>query len=78
MLSGGAIMSKGSGKGGTGKRVHVISRGDSWAVKKEGNLKASKIYQDKQAAISDARKSGVDVVVHKKDGSIQKWEKHKK
>jgi hypothetical protein len=71
-------MSKSSGKGGAGKRVHVISRGDNWAVKKEGNVKASKIYPDKQTAISDARRSGSDVVVHKKDGSIQKWEKPKK
>ena len=35
-----------------GKRVHVISRKDGWAVKKEGNSKASKIYSTK----SDCRK----------------------
>jgi hypothetical protein len=71
-------MSKSSVRGGAGKRVHVISRGDSWAVKKEGNLKASKVYPDKETAITGARKSGHDVVVHKKDGSIQKWEKPNK
>jgi len=71
-------MSKSSVKGGSGKRVHIISRGDNWAVKKEGTTRASKIYQDKESAITSARKSGLDVVVHKKDGSIQKWEKPKK
>ena len=71
-------MSKSSGKGGSDKRVHVISRGDNWAVKKEGTTRASKIYQDRESAITGAHKSGLDVVVHKKDGSILKWVKPKK
>ena len=63
------------------KRVHVISRQDGWAVKKEGNSRATKIYTDKEEAVQDAsklKKDGCDVVIHKKDGSIQKWEKAKK
>jgi hypothetical protein len=57
------------------KRIHVISRNGGWAVKKEGNAKASKIYSTKDAAVKGARKTskGHDVVVHKKDGSIEKW-----
>ena len=63
------------------RRINVISRKDRWAVKKQGASRASKIYQKKQTAIKNAkklRKTGHDVIVHKKDGSIQKWEKSKK
>jgi len=60
------------------KRVHVISRGKSWVVKKEGNSKVTRIYKDKKSAVSDTRKlirNGYDVVIHKRDGSVQKWER---
>jgi hypothetical protein len=64
---------------GKSKKVHVISRNGGWAVKKEGNSRASKIYRTKDAAVNGARSSskGSDVVVHKKDGSIAKWHKSK-
>jgi hypothetical protein len=74
-------MSKSSTKGGSSKRAHIISRDDGWAIKLEGNLKATKIYQNKDSAIKGAKKlveKGHDVIVHKKDGSIQNWEKGKK
>jgi hypothetical protein len=60
-----------------GKKVHVISRNGGWAVKREGTARASKIYRTKAAAVSGAQKSskGRDVVIHKKDGSIEKWQK---
>ncbi len=56
-------------------KVHVISRQTGWAVKREGATRASKIYKTKGEAVKDARNSskGRDVVVHKKDGSIEKW-----
>jgi hypothetical protein len=59
------------------KKVHVISRNGGWAVKKEGNSRASKIYSTKDAAVTGARSSSKcsDVVVHKKVGSIAKWHK---
>ena len=62
-----------------GKRVHVISRKDGWAVKKEGNSKASKIYSTKSDAERSASEisKGRDVVIHKRDGSIQKWKRAK-
>ena len=68
-------MAKQSAK--TNGRIHVISRQKGWAVKKEGNTKASKTYVTKDAAVEGARKSskGRDVVVHKKDGSIERWYK---
>src|SRR5208337_802658 len=62
-------------------RVHVISRSDGWAVKKEGNTRASRVVKTKDEAVSTARKvasKALDVVIHKKDGTIQKWEKAEK
>jgi len=63
------------------KRVHIISRESGWAVKKEGASRASRVYEKKETAIENAKRlqrTGHDVVVHKRDGSIQKWEKSKK
>ncbi len=63
--------------GSAGKRVHVISREKGWAVKSEGTARAYRIYSRKDAAVKGARKlsKARDVVVHRRDGSIQKWEK---
>jgi len=60
----------------TNKRIHVISRKGGWAVKKEGNIKASKVYSTKAAAVKGAKKTskGHYVVIHKKDGSIESIE----
>jgi hypothetical protein len=54
----------------------VISRDDGWAVKKEGNTKASKVYSTKAAAVKGAKRSskGHDLVIHNKDGSIESIE----
>ena len=63
------------------KRVHVISRDKGWALKKEGLSRATKIHQSKEAAVKSARKlvrRGHDVIIHKKDGSIERWEKAKR
>ena len=69
-------MPKGSSRGKSKSRVHVISRSGAWAIKKEGASRATKIYKNKDSAVNNAKKSspkGGDVIVHKKDGSIQKW-----
>lgn len=74
-------MSKISSKKKGSKRVHIISRKDGWAIKKEDKTRASKIYNNRDSAISSARKlkeKGHDVIIHKKDGTIKKWEKSKK
>ena len=68
-------------KGSQAARTHVVKRDTGWAVKKEGNKRASRTFQTKDEAIKEAqkyKKDGSDVVVHKKDGSIQKWEKSRK
>lgn len=67
-------------KQSTSKRTHVVKRDSGWAVKKEGAQRASKVYKTKGDAIKGARsssRSGSELVIHKKDGSIQKWEKSK-
>jgi hypothetical protein len=63
------------------KRVHIISRDKGWAIKKEGLSRASQIRGNKEAAIKGAKKlkrRGFDIVVHRKDGSIERWEKSKR
>ncbi len=65
----------------TSKRVHIISSKGGWAIKKQGASKASKVYPDKDSAMGSAqamREKGHDVIVHKKDGTIQRWVKPKK
>ena len=63
------------------KRVHIITRKQDWAIKKKGTSRASKIYSNKVNAVSGAeklRKNGHDVIIHKRDGTIQDWKKAKK
>jgi hypothetical protein len=62
-------------------RVHIIKRESGWAVRKEGNQKASKIFDTKDGAWQHSqtfRQKGHDVIIHKTDGSIEKWEKANK
>lgn len=68
-------------KSSSPKRTHVVKRDSGWAVKKEGAQRATKVYKTKDQAVKDAeksRKAGNDVVIHKKDGSIQEWKKSQK
>lgn len=63
------------------QRVHVIKRGEGWGMLKEGTSRVSHVYTTKQEAIEEGREFkelGYDLVIHKKDGSIQRWEKAKK
>jgi uncharacterized protein YdaT len=66
-------------KAGSGKRIHVIPQNDKWAVKSEGSSKAARVLPRKDAAISQAKqiakRSSKDVVVHRKDGTIERWHK---
>ena len=62
-------------------RIHIIKRGKGWAVFKEGGQKASRIYGSKEEAKEHTRlfrNRGYDVIVHRSDGSIEKWEKANK
>ena len=63
------------------QRTHIVKRESGWAVRKEGAQRATKIYDTKDQAISGAqkeKKAGSDLIIHKKDGSIEKWQKAKR
>jgi hypothetical protein len=54
--------------------LHVVPNGDGWAVKKEGNERASSTHDTQKNAIEGARslaKEGDDIVIHRADGSIR-------
>lgn len=59
-------------------RVHVTTRGTtSWAIKREGNIKASNIYPTRIEAVDAAQKlvrkgMATKVIIHNKDGRIVK------
>jgi uncharacterized protein YdaT len=58
-----------------GKRVHVVPHTDGWAVKKEGNSRATSIHdtqkEAQQAAIPIAKQGHTEVVTHGRDGRIR-------
>ncbi|WP_079479256.1 DUF2188 domain-containing protein [Halobacillus salinus] len=58
------------------KGEHVVSHEDGWAVKAEDAKQASDVFEKKQDAVDRAkeiaRNKGTQVIIHKKDGSIQK------
>ncbi|MBN8235952.1 DUF2188 domain-containing protein [Halobacillus kuroshimensis] len=57
------------------KGEHVLSHDQGWAVKAEGAEKPSNVYETKQEAVNRAKEiaenKGTQVIIHKKDGSIQ-------
>jgi len=63
------------------KSHHVVpSSKRRWSVRKGGSLKASKIFDNKKDAINYARKVSKnqksELVIHKKDGTINRKESH--
>ena len=58
--------------------IHVISRGDGWGVLREGSRRPHKIHLEKQSAVAHARQlaqrsPNSEVIVHKKDGSPERY-----
>jgi len=55
-------------------RVHVVPSHDGWSVKKEGSKRATVVMATKQGAVKAATglKYATRIIVHKKDGTIQK------
>jgi hypothetical protein len=54
--------------------LHVVPNGDGWAVKREGNERASSTHDTQKNAIDGARSlaaTGDDIVIHRPDGSIR-------
>lgn len=60
-------------------RVHIVSSGNGWRVKREGNIRATKTFATQKEAIryTGMAMSSYDVVVHRKDASISRWIKKK-
>ena len=57
-------------------RVHIIKRSDGWVVRKEGAERASRKYPTKEEALDSARLyriKGFDIVVHRADGTVERW-----
>ena len=57
------------------KDVHVVPHADGWATKKEGASRAGVVVDTQREAIERAREQAqrekVEVVIHRKDGSIR-------
>ena len=55
--------------------IHVVPHGDSWATKKEGAQRAGVVTDTQKVAIEKAREQAirerVEVVIHRKDGTIR-------
>lgn len=61
-------------------KIHVISHKNDWIVKREGTLRAYRVFSRKADAINYAKflaEKGFmkDIIIHNKDGAIDKWEK---
>jgi len=57
------------------KNVHVVKHGQEWAVKKEGNDRASSVHPTQQKAIDAGRNAAKaeqsELVIHGRDGKIR-------
>ena len=65
----------------TRKTHHVVPNPEGgWNVKKGGAERASKTFADKDGAINYARKisrsARTELIIHKKDGTIQRTDSH--
>lgn len=60
---------------GKGKNQHVVKHGDGWAVKGEGNSRATKVTNTQKEAIGAAeeiaRNQKSDTKIHGTDGKIR-------
>jgi len=55
-----------------GEDVYATPRKDKWAVKREGNKKAEKVFSSKNAAVKLAKSAKASVTIQGKSGKIQK------
>ena len=58
-----------------GKNQHVVPRGNGWAVKGEGNKKATALYPTQREAIKKAREIAInqnsELFIHGRNGRIR-------
>jgi len=66
----------------TGKNQHVVPHQDGWAVKGEGNERATSVHDTQQQAIDSARdiarRQHSELVIHRRDGRIRDKDSHGK
>lgn len=59
----------------TKKDIHVVPHKDRWATKKEGSQRAGAVVDTQKVAIGraqeQAKREHVEVVIHRKDGTIR-------
>jgi len=62
------------------KNQHVVPHADGWAVKGEGNTRATKVYDTQRDAIDRARgisqKQHSELLIHGRDGQIRERDSH--
>lgn len=62
------------------KNIHVVPHPEGWAIKREGAERASRVTETKKEAVDyarqQARQDGVELIIHKKDGTIQSRDSH--
>lgn len=65
-----------------GKNQHVVPSNGNWAVKGEGNSRATRVFATKQPAVDFARNisrnQGSELVIHNRDGKIAQKDSHGK
>ena len=63
-----------------GKNVHIVPHEDGWAVKKEGNERATSLHPTQREAIDAgrqaARKEQSELFTHGRDGRIRERDSH--
>lgn len=66
----------------SGKNQHVVPHPDGWAVKGEGNSRATSLHNTQQEAIDAGRgiaqNQGSELVIHRPDGRIRDKDSHGK
>ena len=59
----------------TKRDIHVVPHDDGWATKKEGASRAGHVTDTQKEAIEraqeQAKRENVEVVIHRRDGSIR-------
>lgn len=64
----------------SGKNQHVVPHRSGWAVKGEGNKRATSVHDTQKAASDAARRiaqnQGSELVIHRPDGRIRDKDSH--
>lgn len=59
----------------TGKNQHIVPHADGWAVRGEGNQRATSVHDTQQQAIEAGRQTainqGSELLVHGRNGQIR-------